>query len=197
MTRHISAIAVFSGSNFGGHEAYAANAKALGTALARRGIRLVYGGTNKGLMGVLADAVLAGGGEAHGVITERLAAKGHTHPGLTISETATDMRARKRRMADLADAFIALPGGIGTLEEFMEVWTLNQLGEFTKPAGLLDIRGFYQPLMGMIDHMIAESFLPAQHREGIVITREPEALIDGLIAFQPVTVAKWLDQPKE
>lgn len=196
MTRRISAIAVFSGSNFGGHEAYASGAKALGTALARRGITLVYGGTNKGLMGVLADAVIAGGGAAHGVITERLAAKGHTHPALTTTEMATDMRARKRRMADLADAFIALPGGIGTLEEFMEVWTLNQLGEFEKPAGLLDIRGFYQPLMGMIDHMIAESFLPAQHRNGIVIDADPDAMIGGLIAFKPLTVAKWLDQPR-
>lgn len=196
MTRKISAIAVFSGSNFGGHEAYAAGAKALGSALARRGIRLVYGGTNKGLMGVIADAVIAGGGVAHGVITERLAAKGHTHPALTTTETAADMRARKRRMAELADAFIALPGGIGTLEEFMEVWTLNQLGEFEKPAGLLDIRGFYQPLMGMIDHMIAESFLPAQHRNGIVIDADPNQLIERLVAFKPLTVAKWLDQPK-
>ncbi len=193
MTRIISAIAVFSGSNSGGHEAYAVGAKALGAELARRGIRLVYGGTNKGLMGVLADAVLTGGGEAHGVITERLAAKGHGHPGLTVSETVNDMRARKRRMADLADAFIALPGGIGTLEEFMEVWTLNQLGEFMKPAGLLNIRGFYDPLMGMIDHMIAESFLPPQHRDGIVLDASPAALIDGLITFQPVTVAKWLE----
>ena len=194
--RVLSAVAVFSGSNFGGHPAYAEGAKALGEALARRGIRLVYGGTNKGLMGVLADAVLAGGGEAHGVITERLAAKGHRHPGLTQTETAPDMRARKRRMADLADAFVALPGGIGTLEEFMEVWTLNQLGEFTKPAGLLDIRGFYQPLMGMVDHMIAESFLPAAHRNGIVLDADPEALLDGLIRFQPVTVAKWLEPPR-
>ena len=196
MPRQISAIAVFSGSNFGGHEAYREGAAALGTALAQRGITLVYGGTNKGLMGVLADAVLAGGGKAHGVITERLAAKGHTHPGLTITETATDMRARKRRMADLADAFIALPGGIGTLEEFMEVWTLNQLGEFTKPAGLLDIRGFYQPLMGMIDHMIAESFLPPAHRNGIVVSPDPVAMIDGLIGFEAVTVPKWLETPR-
>lgn len=96
-------------------------------------------------------------------------------------------------MADLADAFIALPGGIGTLEEFMEVWTLNQLGEFTKPAGLLNIRGFYDPLMGMVDHMIAESFLPPQHRQGIVVEAAPAALIDGLAAFEPVTVAKWLE----
>lgn len=196
MARQISRIAVFSGSNFGGHDAYREGAAALGSALARQGIGLVYGGTNKGLMGVIADAVLAGGGTVHGVITERLAGKGHAHPGLTRLDTAPDMRARKHRMADLADAFIALPGGIGTLEEFMEVWTLNQLGEFTKPAGLLDIRGFYQPLMAMIDHMIAESFLPPAHRQGIVITPDPEAMIRGLIAFEPVSVPKWLETPR-
>lgn len=195
MHRPVSAIAVFCGSNFGGHEAYAEGARALGQELARRQIRLVYGGTHKGLMGVLADAVLAGGGFAHGVITERLAGKGHTHPGLSAVETAADMRARKRRMADLADAFIALPGGIGTLEEFMEVWTLNQLGEFSKPAGLLDVRGFYEPLMAMVDRMIGEGFLPHQHRNGIVVNADPAGLIDGLIRFEPVTVAKWLDQP--
>jgi uncharacterized protein (TIGR00730 family) len=190
--RHLTTLAVFCGSNFGGHDAYRAGAAALGEALARRGIGLVYGGTNKGLMGVLADAVLDHGGTVHGVITERLAARGHTHPRLTRHETAPDMRARKRRMADLADAFIAMPGGIGTLEEFMEVWTLNQLGEFTKPAGLFDLRGFYQPLLGMVDHMIAEQFLPAAHRQGIVVDADPDALIDGLIGFAPVTVAKWL-----
>ncbi|OYU49553.1 MAG: Rossman fold protein, TIGR00730 family [Rhizobiales bacterium PAR1] len=192
MTAPIRAIAVFSGSNFGGHEAYAAGAKALGSALAQRGITVVYGGTNKGLMGVLADAALAAGGRVHGVITERLLAKGHAHPGLTISETAADMRMRKKRMAELADAFIALPGGIGTLEEFMEIWTLNQLGDFAKPAGLLDIRSFYQPLMGMIDHMIAEKFLPAAHRDGVVVEADPVAMIDKLVRFEPVTVAKWL-----
>ena len=192
MTASIRAIAVFSGSNFGGHEAYAGGARALGTALAGRGIIVVYGGTNKGLMGVMADAALAAGGTVHGVITERLLAKGHAHPGLTMLETTSDMRARKKRMAELADAFIALPGGIGTLEEFMEIWTLNQLGDFAKPAGLLDIRSFYQPLMGMIDHMIAEKFLPPQHREGIVVEADPIAMIDKLVTFQPISVPKWL-----
>lgn len=192
MTRRIVRIAVFCGSNFGNGEAYSDGAAALGRALAARGIGLVYGGTNKGLMGVLADAVMAGGGNAHGVITRRLEAKGHLHPGLRDFEVQPTMRARKARMAELADAFIGLPGGIGTLEEFMEVWTLNQLGEFDKPAGLLDIAEFYQPFMGFIDHMIAESFLPAPHRGSIVVTSDPDALIEGLIHHEPISVPKWL-----
>jgi len=103
------------------------------------------------------------------------------------------MQARKKRMIALADAFIALPGGIGTLEEFMEVWTLNQLGEITKPAGLYDVKGYYQPLMGMVDHMIAEKFLPASHRRAIVVQSAPDALIDGLVNFVPVTTQKWMN----
>lgn len=192
MTRTINRIAVFCGSNFGRGDAYKQGAAGLGRAMARHGIGLVYGGTNKGLMGVLADAVLEGGGSAHGVITTRLQGKGHLHPGLKDFEVQPSMRARKARMAELADAFIALPGGIGTLEEFMEVWTLNQLGEIDKPAGLLDIAGFYAPFMGFIDHMIAESFLPAAHRGSIVVTPDPQALIEGLISYQPVTVPKWM-----
>lgn len=192
MTRTIKRIAVFCGSNFGKGDAYKLGAAALGRAMARHGIGLVYGGTNKGLMGVLADAVLEGGGSVHGVLTTRLHGKGHLHPGLKDFEVLPTMGARKARMAELADAFIGLPGGIGTLEEFMEVWTLNQLGEIDKPAGLLDIAGFYAPFMGFIDHMIAESFLPAAHRGSIVITPDPEALIEGLKSYQPITVPKWM-----
>lgn len=192
MTRSIKRIAVFCGSNFGKGEAYSEGAAALGRALVRHGIGLVYGGTNKGLMGVLADAVLEGGGTAHGVLTTRLHGKGHLHPGLKDFEVLPTMGGRKARMAGLADAFIALPGGIGTLEEFMEVWTLNQLGEIDKPGGLLDIAGFYAPFMGFIDHMIAESFLPAAHRGSIVVTPDPETLIQGLVNYQTVTVPKWM-----
>jgi len=188
----IQTIAVFCGSNTGRGHHYKDGAKALGQAIAAAGLGIVYGGTHKGLMGFLADAVLDGGGHAHGVITQRLHDKGHTHPRLTVSETVATMRERKARMAELADAFIALPGGIGTLEEFMEVWTLNQLGEITKPAGLYNIAGFYEPLMGMIDHMIEEAFLPAAHRESIVVKRDPETLIAGLREFEPVAVSKWL-----
>ena len=192
MTRTISTIALFCGSNTGLGEAYMQAARALGTEIGLRGITLVYGGTHKGLMGIVADAVLAAGGRAHGIITQRLAGLGHLHPSLTDSEIVPTLRQRKERMAELADAFIAMPGGIGTLEEFMEAWTMNQLGELDKPAGLYDVAGYYQPFMGFIDHMIAQGFLPPAHREGIVLAREPAALLDGLVAFERVTVPKWL-----
>ena len=126
------------------------------------------------------------------MITQRLHDKGHSHPRLHESEIVDSMRQRKARMAQVADGFIALPGGIGTLEEFMEVWTLNQLGEIDKPAGLYNIAGFYNPLMALIDHMIAESFLPAAHRDSIVVDGDPDSLITGLREFEPVTVSKWL-----
>jgi uncharacterized protein (TIGR00730 family) len=192
MTRTLRAITVFSGSNFGRGEAYRSAAAALGRAIAGRGMSIVYGGTHMGLMGLMADAALAAGGTVHGVITERLQAKGHLHPRLTAHEVVATMRQRKARMAELADAFVALPGGIGTLEEFMEVWTLNQLGEIAKPAGLLDVQGFYQPFMGFIDHMIAEQFLPQTHRAGIVVDADPSRLLDGLANFQTVSAPKWL-----
>lgn len=190
--RPVRSVAVFCGSNAGAGPVYAEGAAALGREIARRGMTLVYGGTHKGLMGVLADACLEAGGRVHGVITTRLHQRGHLHERLTLHEIAPSMRARKERMADLADAFIGLPGGIGTLEEFMEVWTLNQLGEADKPAGLLDIDGFYQPFMGFIDSMIARGFLPQAHRASIVVTADPSNLIDGLIALPPITTPKWM-----
>jgi uncharacterized protein (TIGR00730 family) len=192
MTRAISSIALFCGSNTGLGETYTQAARALGTELGQRGITLVYGGTHKGLMGIVADAVLAAGGRAHGIITQRLAGLGHLHPSLTEAEIVPTLRRRKERMAELADAFIAMPGGIGTLEEFMEAWTMNQLGELDKPAGLYDVAGYYQPFMGFIDHMIAQGFLPPAHRQGIVLAQEPAALLDGLGRFERVTVPKWL-----
>lgn len=188
----LKTVAVYCGSNTGRTDRYLDGAAKLGETLATRGIGIVYGGTHKGLMGALADAALAKGGQITGVITERLQAKGHTHPNLSGVEVLPTMRERKSRMIALADAFIAMPGGIGTLEEFMEVWTLNQLGEMAKPAGLFDIGGYYQPMMGMVDHMIAEGFLPAAHRSAIVVEAEPEALLEGLIGHSPVTVPKWM-----
>ena len=188
----IKNIAVYCGSNTGRGDAYLRAAAELGATLAAREIRLIYGGTHKGLMGTLADAALAGGGHVTGVITERLKEKGHTHQHLNSVEIFPTMQARKRRMIALADAFIAMPGGIGTLEEFMEVWTLNQLGEITKPAGLYDVEGFYQPLKGMVDHMIVERFLPASHRRAIVVQSTSNALIDGLVNFVPIKTQKWM-----
>ncbi|RYD87096.1 MAG: TIGR00730 family Rossman fold protein, partial [Sphingobacteriales bacterium] len=146
-TRMLGAIAVFCGSNEGGSPVFAQSAAALGRTLAQRGITLVYGGTHKGLMGVLADAVLENGGQAHGVITARLHGRGHLHERLTVHEIVDGMRLRKERMLELSDACIALPGGLGTVEEFMEAWTLNQLGDIDKPVGLLNVDGYYDPFM--------------------------------------------------
>ena len=188
----ISSLAVYSGSNFGRGDAYRAAAAELGAELARRGIAMIYGGTHKGLMGVTADAALAGGGRVHGVITERLNGKGHLHPGLTSHEIVATMRDRKARMAGMADALVALPGGVGTLEEFAEAWTLNQLGDLDTPMGLLDVSGYWQPFVAFIDHMIAEGFLPAAHRGAIVVEADPARLIDALLVAERVTVPKWL-----
>ena len=163
-----------------------------GAAGDRDGITLIYGGTHKGLMGILADAALEAGGGAHGMITERLHAKGHLHPGLTKVEILPSMRERKARMIEAADAFIALPGGIGTLEEFMEVWTLNQLGEITKPLGLYNVDGYYDPFMKFIDSMIDRRFLPEAHRHSIVVSGAPMELIAGLRTLEPISTAKWM-----
>jgi uncharacterized protein (TIGR00730 family) len=190
--RELRRIGVYCGSNFGAGDAFRAAAAGLGTELARRHIGLVYGGTDKGLMGVLADAVLAAGGTAHGVITQRLADKGQLHARLTTHEIAPDMRSRKARMIELADALVALPGGIGTTEEFMEAWTLNQLGDIDKPVGLLDVEGYYRTFLAFIDTMVTQGFLPGAHRDSIVVRDAPAALIDGLAAYQPVTVSKWM-----
>ncbi|SFG00402.1 hypothetical protein SAMN05518801_105127 [Novosphingobium sp. CF614] len=190
--REIRHVAVFCGSNAGLGETYEQAAAALGAALARRGIGIVYGGTHKGLMGILADAALAGGGHVHGVINQRLFDKGHLHMGLTLHEVVESMRLRKERMLAIADACIALPGGIGTLEEFMEAWTLNQLGEIDKPVGLYNVGGFHEPFMGFIDKMIEQKFLPREHRNGIVVQADPDELIDALAAFEKPVVPKWL-----
>lgn len=190
--RNLKTIAVYCGSNTGQGDVYLRAADELGRHLAKSGIEVVYGGTHKGLMGALADGALAEGGVVHGVITERLRDKGHLHERLSRQEILPTMKERKHRMMELADAFIALPGGIGTLEEFMEVWTLNQLGEFEKPAGLFNVEGYYEPFMGFIDHMISQSFLPAAHRNSIVLASDPVNLLDGLVNFRKIDVPKWL-----
>ena len=186
------AIAVFCGSNFGASDAYAQGARALGAALARRSLTLVYGGAHKGLMGVVADAVLDAGGAVTGIITQRLSEHGHAHPALTTIEVVADMNARKREMSLRADAFVVLPGGIGTLEELFEVWAHSQIEGHRKPIGLLDIREYFLPLLNCIEHMVEQRFLPAAHRDMLIIERSPDALLDRFARYRPVTAPKWL-----
>ena len=193
MANKIQTVAIYCGSNDGRVESYKQFATKLGKVLAKRKINLVYGGTNKGLMGILANSAIEKGAHVTGVITERLRAKNQVHPNLSMIETYPTMQSRKARMIELADACIMMPGGIGTLEEFMEVWTLNQLGETSKPLGVLNIDNYFGNLIAFIEHMIAERFLPSAHRNGIVVNPDPEELINLLVKFSPVTVEKWLD----
>ena len=193
MANKIQTVAIYCGSNDGRVESYKQFATKLGKVLAERKINLIYGGTNKGLMGVLANSAIEKGAHVTGVITERLKAKNQVHPNLSMIETYPTMQSRKARMIELADACIMMPGGIGTLEEFMEVWTLNQLGETSKPLGVLNIDNYFGNLIAFIEHMIAERFLPSAHRNGIVVNPDPEELINLLVKFSPVTVEKWLD----
>jgi uncharacterized protein (TIGR00730 family) len=190
--RLIKSVCIFCGSNFGSGDLYRTAAVAMGRELALRGIKLTFGGTHKGLMGVLADAALDAGGTVHGVITQRLFDRGHLHPRLTTREIVLDMRSRKARMLELADVCIALPGGIGTVEEFMEAWTLNQLGDIDKPVGLLDVDQFFQPLLTFIDSMIARKFLPSAHRQTVAVAEQPGALLDALATQDVVTTSKWI-----
>jgi uncharacterized protein (TIGR00730 family) len=190
--RSIKTIAVFCGSNYGASKEYAEGARMLGLTLGKAGITLVYGGTTRGLMGIVADAALEAGGSVHGVITESLRQRGQLHSGLTRHECVPTLRSRKERMTELADAFIALPGGIGTIEEFMEVWAMNQLSEIDKPMGLLNCAGFFTTFLGFIGHMVDAEFLPAAHRHAISVDADPVALIDKLHHYTRVNIPKWL-----
>lgn len=170
-------ICVFCGSSDGARPAYRAAAEELGRALARLGIALVYGGSNVGLMRALADSVLGTGGEAIGVIPDHLAARGVAHPGLTELRVVRSMHERKAMMADLADAFVVLPGGLGTLEEFLEVITWSQLGLHAKPAGILDVEGYYDSLLELLDHGVREGFVREASRRQIVFDDDPGRLL--------------------
>lgn len=186
-------ICVFCGSNPGRSPAYREAAIALGQTLARRRIGLVYGGASVGLMGVVADTVLAAGGEAIGVIPEMLVAKEIAHPGLTEQHVVPSMHARKAKMAELADGFVALPGGVGTLEELFEVWTWAQLGSHAKPCGLLDVNGFYGKLEAFLDHVVDEGFLREGHRRMLMVAAAPDALLDAFATYTPPVVHKWVE----
>lgn len=178
-------LTIFTGSATGADLIYQRQVRTLGAALARADVELVYGGGRVGLMGQAADAVLEVGGQVHGVIPEVLVQKEIGHTGLTRLEVVADMHARKTRMAELGDGFIALPGGMGTLEEFFEVWTWQYLDLHRKPVGLYNIHGFWNPLLSMVDHMVSEGFMAQWRRDALVISEEPEDLIVQLRSWRP------------
>ena len=190
----LRSIAVFCGSNFGFSDAYRQAAVSLGQEIAQRGLILVYGGTNKGLMGVLADTVLECGGSVSGVINRRLFERGHLHPHLTHHDVVDNMRERKARMASLADAFVALPGGLGTLEELFEAATLTQLGDHHKACGALNVRGFFDPMMAMLNLAVQEGFMKTEHRDMLVLDADAASLLDRVATWKAPTVTKWIDQ---
>lgn len=185
-------VCVFCGSNVGTREIYAETARALGAEMARRGMGLVYGGGKVGLMGIMADTVLQAGGAVTGVIPDNLITKEVEHRGLTELRVVGTMHERKALMADLADGFVALPGGFGTYDEFCEILTWAQLGLHTKPCGMLNIAGFYDGMLAMFDHAVQEGFVRPDHRGMIRVASEPKRLLDEMEAYHAPVVEKWL-----
>jgi uncharacterized protein (TIGR00730 family) len=182
-------ICVFCGAASGRTPAYAAAAQDLGELLAKRGIGLVYGGGNVGLMGELADAVLDAGGQAIGVIPQQLVDREIAHAGLTELHVVENLHQRKALMAELADAFLTLPGGIGTMEELFEVWSWGKLGLHSKPCGLLNVDGYFDSLRRLIDQMVTEGFLEPDYREMLLIEEQPSVLLDRLATYVPL--GRW------
>ncbi len=192
----LHSVCVFCGSSLGRDKIYADAAQSLARFLLEREITLVYGGANVGLMGVLADTVMEGGGKVIGVMPKSLVEKEVAHDNLTEMHIVEGMQERKALMADLSDAFIALPGAYGTLDEIFEVLTWNQLGIVGKPVGLLNIGGFYDPLLAMLDYAVGERFLRREHRELLITGNDPATLLSDLEEFRPVTAEKWIERLK-
>ena len=189
----MQSVCVFCGSSPGFDPVYRDAASALGRLLAAEHITLVYGGASVGLMGAVADAVLAGGGRVVGVLPEFLRRKELAHPRLSELEVVDSMHARKARMAELAEGFIALPGGMGTMEEFCEIITWAQLGLHAKPCGLFDVHGYYEPLLTLVDRMAAEGFIKEQHKGLVLAAETPEEMLAAMRAYVPVRLPKWVD----
>jgi uncharacterized protein (TIGR00730 family) len=189
----IRRLAIFCGSNPGVRPDYVEAARSLGRLLAERGIGIVYGGSNVGLMAALADAMTDELGEIIGVIPRMLVEREVANTTLTDLRIVDSMHQRKAMMAELADGFIALPGGIGTLEEFFETWTWGQLGMHTKPCGLLNVAGYFDPLLEFLDHAVAERFVRDVHRAMVVVERDPAALLARFESYEPPRVVKWLN----
>lgn len=187
-------VCVYCGSSSGARPEYAEAAETLGRRLAERGLGLVYGGGNVGLMGRVADAALRAGGEVIGIIPRALLRLEVGHLDLTALHVVESMHERKAMMADLSDGFIALPGGIGTMEEMFESWTWGQLGYHRKPLGLLDVAGYYTKLMGFIDHMVEEGFLRPEHRAFILFAEDADGLLDRFLDYVPPPTRVWIER---
>ncbi|MFM0335822.1 LOG family protein [Paraburkholderia fungorum] len=187
----MKSVCVYCGSSDGAKPLYAEAAQAFGRALVQADLALVYGGGKVGLMGVIADTVMAEGGRAIGVIPELLVNKELSHHGLTELHVVPDMHHRKKMMADLSDAFVAMPGGAGTLEELFEVYTWAQLGYHQKPVALLNIDGFYDPLINMLQHTVDEGFMGQTYFDILQVDADPVALIDKVQGYQPPASDKW------
>ncbi len=192
----MKAVCVFCGSSSGSRDSYAKAARRMGAEVSRRGIRLVYGGGKVGLMGEVAGAALAGGGEVVGVIPRALLEKEISHEGLSKLYVVGSMHERKKLMADLSDGFIALPGGYGTFEEFLEVLSWAQLSIHEKPCGLLDVDGFYEPLSALFDKAVEEGFVQPGHRSLVLNEEDPGRLLDVMDRYEPPETKKWIG-PRE
>ena len=190
----MKSVCVFCGSHPGDDPAYERAARALGETLAGAGIELVYGGGRVGLMGAVADAALAAGGEVTGVMPKALVDRYIAHTGLTRLHVVGSMHERKATMSELSEGFVALPGSTGTLEEFFEVLTCAQLGEHGKPCGLLNVAGYYDPLLAVFDHMVDRGFLKDKHRAMVLVETEPTAMLGRFEAYRPPKTAKWIDR---
>lgn len=188
-------VCAFSGSSLGRDRRFADAAAALGAALARRGLGLVYGGASVGLMGVLADAVLDAGGTVTGVIPRALEEREIAHRRLTELHVVASMHERKATMADLADGFVLLPGGFGSLDEFAEILTWNQLGLVRAPCGILDVAAFHEPLLTYWDRAVDAGLLRPEHRAMVIVGDDPDDLLDAMERWQPAAVPKWSDPP--
>jgi len=192
--QEIKSLCVYCGSSPGATPVYAEAARGLAQAMVKQGIALVYGGGNVGLMGIIADEVLRLGGQATGVIPQALLQKELGHKGLTQLHIVKDMHERKAMMADLSDGFIAMPGGVGTLEELFEVFTWAQLGFHQKPIGLLNVDGFYDGLLQFIQHMVSQRFLKGEQADILIAAAQGEELLQRFKSFVPHLVPKWLDR---
>jgi hypothetical protein len=186
-------VCVYCGSNPGTRPEYREAAAHLGRLLAEQGLGLVYGGGGVGLMGVVADAVLAAGGEVIGVMPSALIAREVGHKGLSDLRVVESMHERKALMVQLADGFLAMPGGIGTMDELFEVWTWAQLGSHHKPCAVLNVAGYYTPLLTFLDHMVDNGFLRAEHRRQLLVDEEPASLLDRMRTYVPLVTRKWID----